>query len=397
MPVPPGIIDIIDFPPAQGVGAGRDLFVNPPPPQLLAGGDLQPAGNLAGQNTYYVECVQNPASPEGEFRDDGSNVVRTYWIQWSKRSQSRKDLLGWPVVKQAGGQSFISRSVPHLYPEEVDTNGNAQLYATACKQVEGWGIPAAVNGQVNMKSLLNVAQYLYAKMRVTYETLTYDVLDDADMVVNGYTVNGVPDEATLARYVTLRTHPSAEYLTLPQGSFKIVLSANNLGPFALPAVGPAVPGAPGRIVPGYDVSLTWHRIPRSCIGSRLWNPNLARPPIDMAIGCVNSVTFAGCPPGTLLCLPPDIRPIRSATLDRIADIEYRLKWFQVLGADGTPLKDINGNTVGHNHLFLTTAQGVPAAGYYEVSSDGQTNMDNKAVNKNIYNWCDLNALFRVPA
>src|SRR5262249_47194285 len=95
-------------------------------------------------------------------------------------------------------------------------------------------------------------------------------------------------EATLARYVTFEPGPGAEYLTLPTGGFKFV------GP--LEGGNPAsVQGGPGKIVPNYDLSLTWHLVPRAAVGSVLLNRGLQNPSIDLCLGNVNREPFPSSP------------------------------------------------------------------------------------------------------
>ena len=354
--------------------------------------------------TPYVETVKEPVSPEMEFRDDGTTVTRTYLIPWTSYRQVAADVLGYPEIETKHARQYISRNLPDAFPELANSLGNPYLFATAIKSVQGLGVPDGGN----MQSQSDVAVYKYARVSVVYETLTYEILSDKQMVNAGLVDRwGNPDESTLRRYVTKVIKPSAEYLSLPQGSFQYVVAS-------APA-GLAVIGQPGKITPVYDMSLTWHHVPREAIGSLLYNAGLTTPVLDQAIGKVNVKPFAGCMAGTLLCMPPDIRPIRSPLGDRIYDVEYRFKWLNLgtvpVGIFGA------GDPIGHNHLYAGKPQlnNAHAGGYYEVTGGlasgafagpGTTNIKiNPATGANtfgvdganIYDWCDFAPLFQVPS
>jgi hypothetical protein len=109
-------------------------------------------------------------------------------------------------------------------------------------------------------------------------------------------------------------------------------------------------------------------------------------------GATFNLTFgAGFPPGTLLLTGAEIRPVRSTAGDRLYDIEYRWKYL----AFGIQKLYYQGSA-SDNPPYS-------GAGYFEVSSNGTTNIgpglfnsDPAAPPVNIYPWADHQTLFRVP-
>jgi len=353
------------------------------PPNVPGNPNNVPASIIG--KTYYLETVKEPVSPSEEFRNDGSLVTRTFLIDWDKRGQAIRDIVGFPSVTagQAGG-SFVQRNLPMAYLDFLNSTNQPFLFCTQIRQVEGVGtpLPSWFTGVVQMKNVRNVARYNLAKVSVVYESLTYDILSDAEMIDLGYVDSaGNPDESSLARYVTKQVSPAADYLTSAYGSFKYVEAGKT-----------PVKGEPGKIVPNYDLSLTWEQVPESCVGTTLFNPTLTTPPIDILLGTVNRTAFAGLAIGTVLFTAAIIKRIRSAIGDRLCSVEYRFKWFN-------PGLDALSNPIGHNYLY--TPGPTPTSGYYEVTTDGTTNLVAFANSKNIYNWSPASvpfeSLFRVPS
>jgi len=122
------------------------------------------------------------------------------------------------------------------------------------------------------------------------------------------TVGKLPDEATLARYVTVEVSPGMEYLTLPQGGFTFVATNH-----------PPVPGTAGKLTPNYDLSLTWEQIPVAAIGTVLYNPSLQNPAIDNCLGCCNSAPFPPAPAATTFQLMTAF-PAAGGTSYKLGDV-----------------------------------------------------------------------------
>jgi hypothetical protein len=246
-----------------------------------------------GNGIAYTELVRD-GSPTFSIENDGSTLRRTVLVLWDELDYAKDAFLGYPQVLGSGGmQQWIARNVPDAAYIFLNTSGNPYLFATKLSG-SGYGMPGDASEGIHDPDT-DFPVYRYAKLEVSYETLTYDILSDEQMVVAGLVYptgdTGQPDEATLARYVTIEPNPGAEYLTLPQGGFSFV------GP-TIPGTPPTpapVPGGPGKIVPNYDLSITWHLVPRAAVGSVLLNPALQNPSIDLCLGNVNSNTFPANP------------------------------------------------------------------------------------------------------
>jgi hypothetical protein len=240
-----------------------------------------------GNGILYTELVRD-GSPAFSIENDGSTLTRTVLVKWDDLDDAKDGFLGYPEVRGAGGaETWISRHVPDAALIFANRSGLPYLFATKLSG-SGYGMPAGAANGIH-DPLTDFPIYRYAKLEVGYETLTYDVLSDGQMIQQGLVDDhGNPDESTLARYVTPEPNPGAEYLTLPTGGFKFV------GPLAGGAPAP-VPGGPGKIVPNYDLSLTWHLVPRAAVGSVLLNPDLQSPSIDVCLGNVNSQPFPSNP------------------------------------------------------------------------------------------------------
>lgn len=274
------------------------------------------------EQILYTELVRD-GSPTFNVENDATTLTRQILVLWDSLNTAKKAFLGYSTVQgQGGAQQWVSRNVPDASALFSNGSGGPYLYATKLSG-QGYGMPpdAATDGIHDPATDSPV--YRYAKLEVMYETLTYDVLSDDQMVDNGWYFidqngNKQPDESTLARYVTFELHPGSEYLTLPQGGFRFV------GP-TIPGVdgGPPAPspvqGGPGKIVSNYDCSLTWHLVPRDCVGSLLINPGLKNPPIDQCLGCVNSLSFPNQENGAMLSVQYAV-PATAGTGYKVGDV-----------------------------------------------------------------------------
>jgi hypothetical protein len=235
------------------------------------------------EQVRYTELVKD-GSPTFTIENDGSTLTRTVLVLWSDLDSAKNAFLGYPVIQNSdSGQQWISRHVPHAAGIFLDSANQPYLYATRLSG-RGYGMPSDASEGIH-DAATDFPIYRYAKLEVGYETLTYDVLSDQEMLDNGFVdANGNADEATLQRYITFEPNPGAEYLTLPVGGFKFV------GPLTGGMPTP-VAGGPGKIAPNYDLSITWHLVPFDAVGSLLFNPSLQNPSIDQCLGNVNSKPF----------------------------------------------------------------------------------------------------------
>jgi hypothetical protein len=339
---------------------------------------------VGAEQIPYTELVKD-GSPSFSIENDGSTVTRTVLIRWQDLDLAKAAFLGYPTIlaQSASTGAWIARNTPDTFLLFSNNSGNPYLFATKLSG-QGYGMPVD-----NIYGIHDPATdtpvYRYAKLEVEYETLTYDVLTDSQMINLGLVDgNGNPDESTLARYVTKEINPGAEYLTLPADGFKYV-TANT----------PKLSYSPGKLVPNYDLSLTWHLVPIDAVGSILLNPNLQNPSIDLCLGNVNNKPFPamllggnpGWPVGSLQMTGCTIKAVRSTSGDRLYDITYRFKFLKQ----------------GIQFLYYQgTGPAFTNAGYFEVTTTGTTNIgiyNNVPANGpvNIYPWADFNTLFRVPS
>lgn len=235
----------------------------------------------------YTEMVKD-GSPSFTVENDGTKLTRKLLVRWDDLSDARVAFLGRPrVVMGEGGIPYLSRQTPDPSKLFFNSDSNKYLFATGFSGL-GHGNPgdAASAGVKNQSQ--DSPRYRYAQLDVLYESLTYDIYTDEEMVIAGLTDEfGNPDESTISRYVSAEVAPGVEYLTLPIGGFVYVGPMDTASP-SKPAV---VLGGPGKLVPNYDFTIHWELVPLQCVGSKIYNLALSAPAIDLCIGRVNSLPF----------------------------------------------------------------------------------------------------------
>jgi len=257
-------------------------------------------------------------SPVYTLANGTTRVDRTFRVDWDKRELFCRGVLGFPKIKNtkddpdaADNVAYITRFNPQAMPNFKDPTGSENwLYAVGVSRMVGAG-PRGVYDDSG------VARYQYALVTVQYESLTYKVLEDDELIATaesaGYpNVLPIADESTLLRYVTRVTKPSAEYITLPRGIMYWFL------PGASPM--PKVDFANARLVPSQEITYTWHQVP--------FQPAAA----TSHIGSVNLLPFRDSNktynPGTLLLLSAEMKPYRTAVGAFVNDVTYRMKYFE---------------------------------------------------------------------
>lgn len=322
-----------------------------------------------------------PTSPEEELRNDGSRAVRTFLVPWADRIAWAIRWLGYPEIKFDNGHWFISRRVPQEHPEYLDADNRPYLWATQVMRCEPWGLPDPTGSTFDMRTPLDVADYGFARIQVLYESVSYELLPDNEVLGE----DDVPDEALLARYVTVTATPAGEMLNLPLAALAFVDGASPVN---------IVPGFTSRIEQKTDVVITWHLVPTEAVGMRVINPNADFWPIDDTLGRVNSDTFAGCRKGTLRLDAAIPRRHRSAIGDILWDVEFRFTHLD--RGDDSQVPPV---PIGHNHLLqfsggtLTWREVVANDATPVVSNaDAADQVDGKS----LFDWRDFKRLFRVP-
>jgi len=293
-----------------------------------------------------VEYFELPGSPEESYANGQAHVRRTFITPWHLRWAFCTIMLGWTEVRGKGTtKPYLSRKPPEPFKElgpQYSDRTQSWLYATTIESVKG---KAPVNKdawyrdedfETGPYTEDDCYKYEWAEVVVGYESLSYRVLWDHEMLDDRYAYKDgdVPDESKgndkgLARYVTKVRHPAAEYLTLPFGVWK------------WPDNKVAATGS-GRIVPSTEILYTWHKIPVHYI------PKAS----SEYLGCVNKTRFDRYPAQTLLYQSFEQKPYRDLTGDLVVDITYKMKYFN-------PEPPAEGSTApakGHNHFLKFSPQ-----------------------------------------
>ncbi len=324
-----------------------------------------------------IEYHEIEGSPTFRLSDNGTQMVRKLHVNWDEKDEAMKDLLGYPVLKFNNGRYYIYREIPasaNWIQSSADGFSPARPYiwCTDLQSVEpALDVPLTpkvpanfvdANANVDTIDKYGVHRYGRALIVAQYETLTYEILKDSDMLSAGaFDLSGNPDESTLKRYVTILATPQQSSQILPQGTF--VFASD----------GTAYAGTPSKIEIECDLRITWHRVLVPAIGLRCLNPYIVATdsglpyyaPIENCLGCVNQTTFAGCAKGTLLLTAVIIKPIRSPLGQRLYDVEYVFKIFFARSAKKLTQGVVTDYQYGHNLVYVVTKQ---PNGYYELVS-----------------------------
>ena len=333
------------------------------------------------QTSFYELWGQG--YPQESVSQQLTEATRTYLIPWEDRFQARMDFLGYSQTYQIstmllnGDQGYadsISRVTPDFHPGYLRPDGTPYLYADNVT-FEPFGAPTDENGQPIYGSESTIDDfgepvYTFAKMTVHYSSRLYNILDDNEMAQAPYNaaVDGIIDESTLFRYVEIPFAVGAQYLSLPDGTFQYAhdsltnVSTDIFGNSTNAPAGP-VSGSPGKVEGQWDVTMIWRQVPIRMIASaavirpfapRLGIGNIQESAWDLAIGRVNSDTFAGYPPGTLLCEPPELTQWVQSTGEIVFDVSFHFKYFRQ----------------GWNYLLVKNLDTPSRLVYTEVSVNG---------------------------
>jgi len=375
---------------------------------------------IAGSEVRYTEHVKGTGgSPRIRYAADGVSVTRTLDVDWPDLDAAARALLGYAQVGRSSSHDahFVQRVSPDAITAQVigDSQLNPYVYATEI-DVEGLkptGYEIGGDGSV-------LASYEKARLTVTYSSLPYDVLTDAEMLTGGYTQDTVtpgvpdgvtPDESFLVRYVTRRPLPAVQMLTLRGGVYKYVLPT-----------APTIVQGLNKTLPRVGLQLTWHNVPIDCVPCSFLNPSRAAVfgpppgpgppvapwtaannltnslmPVETCLGHVNAGAFVGCYPGTLLFTAAEFRALRNRFGMRTYDCVYTFLQFSP-GRDTTSVSP-GSIPAGHCHVFRPAdppgGGGLPG-GWIQVSTDGITNITLQLDGHSPYDFADFRNLFRPP-
>lgn len=290
------------------------------------------------RQTEYFECH---GSPIIQASVDSARITRRYLIRWEDYYRAQIDFLGYQYVAGdgPGGANVIHRVTPHYSYLPGQAGLTPVYFAQAVSQF-------ASASACDHDFVTDQAKYTWGVMTVVYTPLTYEILPDTDpaLVISGGPLGAKPDEATLARYVTILGAPLSRTVTLPRGLMKWVPE------------GGAETSAPvfesaGRAENGETVTVIHHL-----------RPDLPRGRILAAMNTVNSTAFAGYAPETLLCQAPDYRPITHPDGARGYDVHFKFTWL--------PKVDKAGTARGHNWFLRFLKKATPEYDYRRMTVTG---------------------------
>ncbi len=317
-----------------------------------------PGSWMTWRSTNYREFTGDDGpSPDLAFSPDNSRITRTLLVGGERLTwqQAREDFLGFAQVVTASGARYISRLVPHSFPFED------WLFARAIPRIEQGGFSQTTS---------DVAEYSQMKMQVSYEALTFNILEDAQ-VLNIDSLSplfGQPDEgAALAtgwensRWITKLPKPGSKLYSLNRGVMQIVgEDINNIHPpFVVSQPRPLLEGLPFKEAL-QDVTYVWSGVPIDGV------PNILH---LVAHGCVNDATFDRYPAGTLRLESIEPQPRRDPLGNRTMDVVYKMQFLPRVGHRKGETS-ANDAVSGHNWVY-TYDPGPPADLIVaRVTSDG---------------------------
>lgn len=328
---------------------------------------------------------EKEGSPMEYYEGGVLRVTRTFIVDWDFRWEFVIGVLGTcslvPTnVTDSRGNVFygIRRTLPQTYlshPAALNGTGRSTLYATTLNSIRPIGPQ-----EVDPTGFSFVYEHAKAEITITYETKSYDLIEDAQMP-QLFDEENSPDESNLDRFVTRVVQPAAEALTLPYNPYKYVTTPPR-----------AILGSRAIIIPTMEVHYIWHQVP-------------GRPSAlaDM-LGAVNSEDFhqrktpTGVPiaddyhgpAGTYLLLGSDFKPYRLVDGTRVADITYKIKYFSAPDFSADPPVPFDPPR-GHNFFIKFDPGGDPE--YVEVTSNGTSSTAMSGAGQPVYRKMNFQDLF----
>lgn len=336
----------------------------------------------------FFDIAYDRGGPEYFWANDDTKIVRPIQVPtttFNRLDEFVREFIGYPFVDYSptDGYPYLTRTTPHPWGVILNLlNDEPFLYCSAITHEPSVAVLR------NTETLDPVPEPAMHRMRLVYTAPTYRILPDdhEDMLfeptVNSrgetqslpYGADSVPDEATLARYVSLYQHPFMRIITIPRAIPKWVLEDGDAGwdvdeSKSKKAV---VWEGIGKAEPGMVMEIIWHAIPNSAVP---WTA------IQRCMGKVNGWDFYGFPEETLLCEAPRIVPKVSIGGMIVNDIHYLLRFLP---------KDVGGVAKGHNHFLraLKSVTGGIKFGYRLLTLTGKLDGDS------IFERADFASLFR---
>jgi len=277
---------------------------------------------------------ERPGSPQESFSGDNFRAKRIFDVNWKFRWMFIKHMLGTARLIVLGDApaagnpdtrvTTIERDLPDQYYVYYDISDTVPrgvpksfMVAVGLENIEPLGAQRVVAATYAGK--LEEVQYDMARITINYESVTYRV--EAKNLNGSQNPPTQPNEYELTRYTTVFRQPSAEFLSLPFGSFKWV-EYSAAGKIILNkktglAAGIPITGANGKIVAASEVILIHHKV-----------PGIPKA-LKTHIGSVNADDWPqmGALKGQLLLTNIEIKPFRWLEETRLYDITFKFKFF----------------------------------------------------------------------
>lgn len=269
---------------------------------------------LDGVGTFrYSERI---GSPQESFSGDTFRAKRIFDVPYKAR---------WAFIQYMVGDAFIGSggSIRRILPDQYYAQWGASnqsalankafLVCTGVESIEPLGQQYENYTNFGPGTKITFASYDFARITLTYNSVTYDLLSDTSM--------GGVSEYECLRFVSVFRQPTAEFLTLPMGAFKWVEMDSFTGKVKLDPVtkkpaGIRVTGSNGKIVSAAEIIMVHHQVPG------------IPPAIKTHIGCVNKYDWVAmrAKAGQLLLTNAEIKPYKWLDGRRLYDITYKFKF-----------------------------------------------------------------------
>lgn len=313
------------------------------------------------RSTHFVEASQ-PAgsSPEFQLADDASRATRVIRVAYDHLDDAVLDFIGYSYVGSdgPGGARVIHRVNPHGLPMfQFFGQDQPWLFCTTIQR----GRPISVLDHDDQLPRGGIARGKWWELTLGYNSLLYDILEDDDPRMRFFKEGGgpgplgdKPDEATLQRYVTRKWAPFGRVISIGHSLMRYVpedgdseYEGDGSG------IGPPIKEGIGKGESGVIVSYTHHL-----------RPDVPYTTLQQALSSrVNSVTFDGFPPETLLLENAEVMPVRRANGTLQHNLMLHFKALFKVKKSGT--------ICGWNHILrIFTRDGGKVLDYRKVSSTG---------------------------
>jgi hypothetical protein len=209
-----------------------------------------------------------------EFDYGGLSGVQNIGGQATAFAQFVQGYIGY--CSTAGAGKGIKRFTPAQYPEIP------YLYASRVTPMDGLG-------PIGKNALNTSATYKLWRLRLTYETPPYFILQDAD-------IKPAPTGGEWQRYCTFDIKPQTQRLQRMGGVWEWGPEVpSNLGDKPV-----TKDNMIGMNITRTAITVTWHQVPDNGLFPGGFNASTRSPNIEECVGTVNSKEFMGRDPGTML-------------------------------------------------------------------------------------------------